>query len=55
MASPRFTNEETLGSRAAAPQVDNSSLVPTAEVTGGGFGQFQISGDDGQSVAFLSH
>lgn len=49
----RFTNEETGGARAAATGLDSS--VPTAELSGGGPGPFQISGDDGQPVALLGH
>lgn len=49
----RFTN--ILSAWSAAIQLDNSSLVPTAEVTGGGFGPFQVSGNDRQAVAFPGH
>lgn len=29
--------------------------VPTAELAGGGFGHFQVSGDDRQAVTLLGH
>lgn len=36
-------------------QLDDCSSIPTAEVSGGGPGHVQISGDDGQPVALLGH
>lgn len=37
-----------------APRV-HASWVPTAELPGGCFGHFQVSGDDSQSVALAGH
>lgn len=45
------------GSKAGAAAARRGALlqVPTAELAGGGFGHFQVSGDDRQTVALLCH